>query len=123
MILLKKSGIYGNVLGYLGGFSWAVLVANVCKELHNYHRPQDGGRPQPEGSQHPGYDATDVIREFFHLYAKWEWPKPVTLVDIEPKDKVVQQQLEVMEANQANSYSWNPKRNQYDSGHVRTHFR
>ena len=28
----KGQGLYSNILGYLGGFSWAVLVAKTCIE-------------------------------------------------------------------------------------------
>ena len=27
----KKNGLYGNMLGFLGGASWAILVAKVCQ--------------------------------------------------------------------------------------------
>ena len=100
----KAQGIYSNVLGYLGGFSWAVLVAKACVEVATH-------QPMP-------YDATHVIRSFFHIFAKWPWPKPVTLVDIDPKfDKKLQQQMDVL-AVTSNLYSWNPEKCPSDATHV-----
>ena len=26
----KNKGIYNNMMGYLGGISWAILVAKIC---------------------------------------------------------------------------------------------
>jgi poly(A) polymerase len=100
----KAQGLYSNVLGFLGGFSWAVLVAKACIDMH---------QSKPSG----GYDATHVIQSFFHLFSKWPWPQPVTLVDIEPKNKWLQQQLEHL-ALTLNLTSWNPEKYPADSQHV-----
>lgn len=27
----KNKGIYNNMMGYLGGISWAILVAKICQ--------------------------------------------------------------------------------------------
>lgn len=60
----KSQGLYSNILGYLGGFSWAVLVAKVCVEYHDL-------------------DAAQIILKFFQYFATWPWPNPVTLKNIE----------------------------------------
>ena len=100
----KAQGLYSNVLGYLGGFSWAVLVAKACVDMH---------QNQPNG----GYDATAVIHHFFHLFAHWQWPRPVTLVEICPNNKWQQQQLEHL-AETLRLYSWNPEKHPEDGRHV-----
>lgn len=44
----QSQGIYGNILGYLGGFSWAVLVARVCID-------------------HPELDEPNLLKVIFHV--------------------------------------------------------
>ena len=56
----KKHGIYSNVLGYLGGVSWAMLVARVCQ-------------------LYPNADPSTLVQKFFLIFLKWEWPNPVLL--------------------------------------------
>ena len=56
----KKHGIYSNVLGYLGGVSWAMLVARVCQ-------------------LYPNADPSTLVQKFFLIFLKWEWPQPVLL--------------------------------------------
>ena len=56
----KKHGIYSNVLGYLGGVSWAMLVARVCQ-------------------LYPNADPSTLVSKFFLIFLKWEWPQPVLL--------------------------------------------
>ncbi|XP_074650766.1 poly(A) polymerase beta-like [Tubulanus polymorphus] len=56
----KKRGIYSNALGFLGGVSWAMLVARVCQ-------------------LYPNAAAATLVQKFFMVYKTWEWPQPVLL--------------------------------------------
>ncbi|XP_068682238.1 poly(A) polymerase type 3-like isoform X2 [Montipora foliosa] len=56
----KKRGIYSNVLGFLGGVSWAMLVARTCQLF-------------------PNAVAATLLQKFFLVFSKWEWPNPVLL--------------------------------------------
>eukprot|EP01117_Protostelium_nocturnum_P009220 TRINITY_DN3300_c0_g1_i2.p1 TRINITY_DN3300_c0_g1~~TRINITY_DN3300_c0_g1_i2.p1 ORF type:complete len:633 (+),score=239.40 TRINITY_DN3300_c0_g1_i2:169-1899(+) len=56
----KKRGIYSNVLGYLGGVSWALLMAKICQ-------------------MYPNAAASALIIRFFKVYKGWKFPNPVML--------------------------------------------
>jgi len=58
-----RRGVYGNVLGYLGGVSWAILVARIC-QLYPHASP------------------STLISRFFLVYEKWQWPLPIMLNNI-----------------------------------------
>ena len=64
----KKNGLYGNMLGFLGGASWAILVAKVC---------------QMAGPDSTSVSCTNLIYQFFFTFANWEWPKPVFIKKVE----------------------------------------
>lgn len=51
----KKRGIYSNVMGYLGGVSWAMLVARTCQ-------------------LYPHAAAGTVVQKFFTVFSQWPWP-------------------------------------------------
>lgn len=51
----KKRGIYSNVMGYLGGVSWAMLVARTCQ-------------------LYPHAAAGVVVQKFFTVFSQWPWP-------------------------------------------------
>lgn len=75
-----ERGIYSNALGYLGGVSWAMLVARTCQ-------------------LYPNAAASTIVNKFFFVFEKWlvqwrhmyvwllldghvywrEWPQPVLL--------------------------------------------
>lgn len=62
-------GIYANVLGYLGGVSWAILVARICQ-------------------LYPCAVASTIISKFFLVYSRWGWPKPILLKSIAPEGTI-----------------------------------
>ena len=73
-----ERGIYSNALGYLGGVSWAMLVARTCQ-------------------LYPSAAASTIVNKFFFVFEKWlvacllnvecmfslcfhrDWPQPVLL--------------------------------------------
>ena len=60
----KKRAIYSNVMGFLGGVAWAMLVARVCQ-------------------LYPNATASVIVSKFFRLMGRWNWPQPVMLKNIE----------------------------------------
>jgi len=60
----KRRGIYSNVLGFLGGVSWALLVARICQ-------------------LYPNAAPCTLISRFFRVYEMWKWPNPVLLCTIQ----------------------------------------
>ena len=56
----KNRGIYSNAMGYLGGVSWAILVARTCQ-------------------LYPNACASTIVHKFFRVLTKWEWPNPIML--------------------------------------------
>ncbi|XP_064599647.1 poly(A) polymerase beta-like isoform X2 [Liolophura sinensis] len=65
----KKKGIYSNAIGFLGGVSWAMLVARVCQ-------------------LYPNAAPATLIQKFFLVFSKWEWPQPVLLKQMEAENKL-----------------------------------
>jgi poly(A) polymerase len=60
----KKRGLYSNVMGYLGGVSWAILVAKICQMF-------------------PKLKPNKLIRKFFDIYSQWDWNnQPISLNEI-----------------------------------------
>ncbi|KAL5463445.1 hypothetical protein EMCRGX_G032340 [Ephydatia muelleri] len=56
----KNRGIYSNVLGYLGGVSWAILVARTSQ-------------------LYPNAVASTIVQKFFFVFERWDWRTPVLL--------------------------------------------
>jgi poly(A) polymerase len=59
----KARGVYSHALGYLGGFSWAVLSAWTCTRAPR---------------EHAGSDVA-LLAGFFETFSAWPWPQPVAL--------------------------------------------
>lgn len=59
----KKRGVYGNAIGFLGGVSWALLVARICQ-------------------LYPNASPSTLVSRFFKVYELWKWPNPVLLNNI-----------------------------------------
>lgn len=60
----KRRGVYSNALGYLGGVSWSMLVARTCQ-------------------LYPNAVGSTIVHKFFFVFAKWEWPTPVLLRNLD----------------------------------------
>jgi len=56
----RVHGLYSNVLGFLGGVNWAILVCWVCK-------------------RYPDAPASTLLQIFFKTFSTWKWPMPVLL--------------------------------------------
>jgi poly(A) polymerase len=67
----KNRGVYSNVIGYLGGVTWAMLVARIC--IDNPHMP-----------------AYKLLATFFEYYSTYQWgtTNPVTLCPLQDREAV-----------------------------------
>ncbi|KAL7577653.1 hypothetical protein ACA910_015167 [Epithemia clementina (nom. ined.)] len=84
-----SKGIYSNVLGFLGGVNFAILVARICKE-------------------NPHADAPALLKYFFQTYWNWNWRDPVQLLPIQSQPP---EGAPLMPA-------WDPQRNPRDGLHI-----
>eukprot|EP00522_Entomoneis_paludosa_P007826 CAMPEP_0172444122 /NCGR_PEP_ID=MMETSP1065-20121228/4222_1 /TAXON_ID=265537 /ORGANISM="Amphiprora paludosa, Strain CCMP125" /LENGTH=839 /DNA_ID=CAMNT_0013194543 /DNA_START=35 /DNA_END=2554 /DNA_ORIENTATION=+ len=82
-------GIYSNVLGFLGGVNFAILVAWICRG-------------------HPDEDAPGLLKLFFRVFSEWSWPTPVKLL---PLQSLPPEGAPLMP-------SWDPQQNPRDRFHI-----
>jgi poly(A) polymerase len=96
-----QNGIYSNVLGFLGGINWAILVAAVCKN-------------------HPTEKDDMLLSIFFRTYAAWNWPNPVMLTEIQDTPPVVVTGPPGRPTTESvvRLPAWNPEENRRDGLHV-----
>ena len=97
----KRRGLYGNMVGFLGGASWAILVAKVCQLEVDSNGPL----------AHLVFLFFDVSLENLRVIAHynielqemshWPWPAPVALAPIVPCPGC-----------------WDPTNNPWDRDHV-----
>jgi poly(A) polymerase len=79
-----RRGIYSHTFGYLGGVSYAIMVAKICQDF-------------------PGLTVSDLLYKFFEVYSEWKWLEPVSIKIQKKKDKLNLNTLQVL-----NSYSYDP---------------
>lgn len=56
----RRRGIYSNVMGYLGGVNWAILVARISQLF-------------------PDVTPMRLLERFFLFYSTWKWTVPIQL--------------------------------------------
>jgi len=94
----RACGIQSNVLGFLGGINWAILVTWIC--IHH--------QPSSTEQQQQLLDPSTLLYLFFRTFATWKWPEPVML---EPPQSVPPPGVLQMP-------SWNPEANPRDGLHL-----
>ncbi|RKF54058.1 Poly polymerase pla1 [Golovinomyces cichoracearum] len=59
-----RRAIAGNIYGFPGGVTWAILVARICQ-------------------LYPKATSSTIVFKFFRIMEKWRWPMPVLLKEID----------------------------------------
>ncbi|CAD6199563.1 unnamed protein product [Caenorhabditis auriculariae] len=86
----KNHGIYSNKLGFLGGVSWAILVARTCQ-------------------LYPNATASRLVLKFFFIFSSWTWPHPVLLKNMETERPDISNLLDMV---------WDPRTKPGDRYHL-----
>jgi len=78
----KSRDLYSNKAGYLGGISWAILVAKICQLF-------------------PNLPPNKLLEKFFYVFSRWDYKYPVLICEIrDPKTTAPISSL---------PQNWNPK--------------
>jgi poly(A) polymerase len=72
----KRRGVYSNALGFLGGVSWAMLVARTCQ-------------------LYPTASPSRIVEKMFFFLKFWKWPAPIQLIKNEDIMKDVPEGLDL----------------------------
>lgn len=87
----RQRGLYSNVLGFLGGINFAIMVAFVCQ-------------------RYPNALPATLVKKFFLMFTQWRWPNPIMLTSIE--------ELPLTETDGRHLPVWNPKLYPKDGCHL-----
>lgn len=74
----KQRGVYGNAVGFLGGISWAILVARICQ-------------------LYPNATPSVIFSKFFRIIPKWPWPLPILIRQVPRRPKVWDPRINVQD--------------------------
>ena len=58
----KNKGLYSNIMGQIGGISWAIMVAKICQ-------------------MYPQYKPSKLIERFFMIYSQWDWEEMSVIIE------------------------------------------
>jgi poly(A) polymerase len=87
----RQRGLYSNVLGFLGGVNYAILVAFLCQ-------------------LYTKACTFTVVQKFFNVLSMWRWPNPILISAFED--------LKLKDAGGRFLPVWNPRANYKDSLHI-----
>ncbi len=59
-------------MGFLGGISWAILVAKICQVFLFYYILI---------KMFPNFCPIDLFKNFFFIFSKWNWQEIPVLIE------------------------------------------
>jgi len=91
----KRRGLYSNVLGFLGGVNYAILVTFICQRY---------GHGSP----------AQLVEMFFRLFSRWTFVNPVLITNPNTTFPHPEDDIDISIALS----SWNPQCNPNDAMHL-----